>query len=57
VEFAVASLLGLTDWWLDHDCPCPPEQLEEMYRRLTEPGIRAALRPPDVPRRSPDDDA
>jgi AcrR family transcriptional regulator len=45
VEFAVAALLGLIDWWLDHDRPYPPEQLEEMYRRLTEPGIRAALRP------------
>jgi hypothetical protein len=45
VEFAVASLLGLIDWWLDHDRPYPPEQLEAMYRRLTEPGIRAALRP------------
>jgi AcrR family transcriptional regulator len=45
VEFAVASLLGLIDWWLDHDRPYPPEQLEGMYRRLTEPGIRAALRP------------
>jgi AcrR family transcriptional regulator len=45
VEYAVRSLLGLIDWWLDHDRPYPPEQLEEMYRRLTEPGIRAALRP------------
>ena len=45
VEVAVASLLGLIDWWLDHDRPYPPEQLEEMYRRLTEPGIHAALRP------------
>jgi AcrR family transcriptional regulator len=45
VEVAVASLLGLIDWWLDHDRPYPPQQLEEMYRRLTEPGIRAALRP------------
>jgi AcrR family transcriptional regulator len=45
VEVAVASLLGLIDWWLDHDRPYSPEQLEEMYRRLTEPGIRAALAP------------
>jgi AcrR family transcriptional regulator len=45
VEHAVSSLLGLIDWWLDHGRPYPPEQLEEMYRRLTEPGIRAALRP------------
>jgi AcrR family transcriptional regulator len=45
VEFAVAALLGLIDWWLDHDRPYPPEQLEAMYQRLTEPGIRAALRP------------
>jgi hypothetical protein len=45
VEFAVASLLGLIDWWLDHDRPYSPQQLEKMYRQLTEPGIRAALRP------------
>ena len=45
VEFAVASLLGLIDWWLDHERPYPPQQLEKMYRQLTEPGIRAALRP------------
>lgn len=45
VQFAVASLLGLIDWWLDHDRPYSPEQLEELYRRLAEPGIRAAMRP------------
>jgi hypothetical protein len=49
VEFAVAALLGLIDWWLDHDRPYPPEQLEAMYRRLTEPGIRAALGPRTIP--------
>jgi AcrR family transcriptional regulator len=45
VEYAVRSLLGLIDWWLDQDRPYTPEQLEEMYRQLTEPGVRAALRP------------
>jgi hypothetical protein len=45
IEFAVTSLLGLTEWWLDHGRPFPPEELDEMYRRLSEPGIRAALRP------------
>jgi hypothetical protein len=45
VEFAVGSLLELIGWWLDHDRPFPPEQMDDMYRRLTEPGIRAALRP------------
>jgi AcrR family transcriptional regulator len=45
IAHSVASLLGLIDWWLDHDRPYSPEQLEEMYRSLTEPGIRAALRP------------
>ena len=39
VQFAVASLLGLIEWWLDHDRPYSPEQLEEMYRRLTEPWV------------------
>jgi Transcriptional regulator C-terminal region len=45
IEYAVASLLGLIHSWLEHDRPYWPEQLVEMYRRLTEPGIRAALRP------------
>jgi AcrR family transcriptional regulator len=44
VEYSVASLLGLIDWWLDQGRPYSPQQLEEMYRRLTEPGIRAAFR-------------
>jgi AcrR family transcriptional regulator len=45
VEFAVSALVGLAAWWLETDQPYSPAKIDEIYRRLTEPGIRAALRP------------
>ena len=46
VEFAASSMIGLgVRWWLEQDQPQTPEQMDELYRKLTEPGIRAALRP------------
>jgi AcrR family transcriptional regulator len=46
VEFAVDALVGLgVHWWLERDLPYSPEELDRLYRRLTEPGIRAGLRP------------
>jgi AcrR family transcriptional regulator len=44
VELSVSSLLGLLIWWLDSDGTYTSEEMLDMYRRLTEPGIRAALR-------------
>ena len=46
VEFAVNALLGLgVRWWLENDLPYTPQEMDQLYRRLTEPGIRAGLRP------------
>jgi AcrR family transcriptional regulator len=46
VEFAVNALVGLgVRWWLEHDLPYSPQEMDQLYRRLTEPGIRAGLRP------------
>ena len=33
-----SSLLSLLTWWLDHDMPYSPEEMEEIYQRLVKPG-------------------
>jgi AcrR family transcriptional regulator len=43
VHFVVSSFLGLLTWWLNHDLPYTPEQMDEMFKRLTFPGMQAAL--------------
>jgi AcrR family transcriptional regulator len=46
VEFATSALVGLgARWWLEHDLPYSPQEMDDLYHRLTEPGIRACLRP------------
>jgi AcrR family transcriptional regulator len=46
VEFAVNALVGLgVRWWLENDLPYTAQEMDQLYRRLTEPGIRAGLRP------------
>jgi AcrR family transcriptional regulator len=39
----VSSLLALLTWWLDHDLPYSAEQVNEMYRQLTQPAIDSIL--------------
>jgi AcrR family transcriptional regulator len=49
VEFATSTLIGLgARWWLEEDVPLSPREMDQLYRRLTEPGIRAGLRPKAV---------
>ncbi len=43
VHYLVSSLLAMLTWWLNHDMPYDPEEIYEMYNRLTLPGINAAL--------------
>lgn len=43
VHWLVSSLLALMTWWLDNKMPYPAEKMEELFRRLTMPGIEAAL--------------
>jgi AcrR family transcriptional regulator len=43
-HFLVSSFLGLLSWWLDHDMPYPPAQINAMYRQLIQPGVEGLLR-------------
>jgi AcrR family transcriptional regulator len=43
VHYLVSSYLGTLTWWVNHDMPCSPEEILEMYHRLTLPGINAGL--------------
>jgi AcrR family transcriptional regulator len=38
------ALLAMIKWWLGTDMPYSPERMDEMYRQLVMPGVRAALR-------------
>ena len=38
-----SALLALLTWWLDHELPCPPEQMDEIFRQLTIPGVAATF--------------
>ncbi len=42
-HWIVSSLLSLMIWWLENNMPCTPEEIDEIFRRLTMPGIEAAL--------------
>lgn len=45
VEFATSTLIGLGRWWMEQGVALSPKEMDRLYRRLTEPGIRAGLRP------------
>jgi AcrR family transcriptional regulator len=46
VEFAASTLIGLgMHWWLGNDLPHTPQEIDQIYRRLTEPAIRDGLQP------------
>lgn len=47
------ALLGQLAWWLDHDMPYSPEEMALMFRRMTHPGLIAALGLEAQPTRSP----
>ena len=42
-HFMVSSFMALLTWWLDHDLPYPAERMNEMFRKLTQPGIENIL--------------
>lgn len=49
VTYLVSALLALMTWWLDHDMPYPPEQIDAMFRGLALPGLAAVLGAPASP--------
>ena len=42
-HWIVSSLLSLMVWWLDNNMPYSAEKMDELFRRLTMPGIETAL--------------
>jgi AcrR family transcriptional regulator len=42
-HWLVSSLLSLMTWWLDNNMPYSPEKMDELYRKLTMPGIETAF--------------
>ncbi len=42
-HWIVSSFLSLMTWWLDCGLPYTAEEMDEMFKRLTMPGIEAAL--------------
>jgi AcrR family transcriptional regulator len=43
--YVVSSLTTLLTWWLDHDMPYPAEEINNMFRQLTQPALEAMLVP------------
>ena len=39
----ISSFISLLTWWLDHDLPYPAERMNDIFRKLTQPGVEAAL--------------
>lgn len=47
-DYLAGALLTLVHWWLDHGKAYSPEQVDEIFQRLTIPTVRALL--PQEPR-------
>jgi len=43
-QYVVASFIALLTWWLDHDSPLSPQQMNDYYRQLVEPGVMRIMR-------------
>lgn len=44
-NFIAGSFLTLLKWWLENKMIYSPEQMDEIFRKLTTPGIEAAIDP------------
>ncbi|HEX2996541.1 MAG TPA: TetR/AcrR family transcriptional regulator [Anaerolineales bacterium] len=45
-HFMASSYLSLITWWLDHNQPYTPEEMDTLFQRLVFPGIRSVLEVP-----------
>jgi AcrR family transcriptional regulator len=43
VQYLVSSYLALLTWWLDHESPYTPEQMNDLYFALVRPGVKDLL--------------
>ena len=42
-NYLAGELFALLKWWLDHDMPYPPEQMDEIFHELVTPTFRSVL--------------
>jgi AcrR family transcriptional regulator len=42
-HYLVSSFMALLTWWLDNNIPYSVDRMNDMFRRLTQPGIEAVL--------------
>lgn len=42
-QYLSSSFISLLTWWLDNDSQYSPEQMNEYYRQLVEPGVDAIM--------------
>lgn len=42
-HYLVNAFMSLLTWWLDNNQPYSPEQMNEMFRQLTQPGVEAVM--------------
>ena len=42
-DYMAAAALHLLTWWLDHDMPYTPAQMDALYNQLVLPGVWATL--------------
>ena len=43
-HYLVSSFMSLLTWWLDHDLPYTANQINDMYRQVTQPGVEAIIK-------------
>jgi len=42
-NFLAGGMLSLLTWWLYHEQPCPPEEINEMFQRLAWQGVAVVI--------------
>jgi AcrR family transcriptional regulator len=45
-DYAAGAILNLLKWWLEHELPYTPEQMNDLFLQLVWPGIQSSLQLP-----------
>jgi AcrR family transcriptional regulator len=43
IDYLAGALLNLIGWWLDHEMPYSPEQMDKIFQELAMPGVHSLL--------------
>ncbi len=43
VHYLASTLMAVVTWWVDHNSPLPPEEIDQVFRGLVLPTIRSVL--------------